>query len=54
MKPTHKADVQGQLIAAYREEAALFRRDGKEGAALRLEQLADRAEQAQQQHKEGQ
>lgn len=32
------------IIEAWREEAALYRRDGKEQAARRLERLAERTE----------
>lgn len=45
MKPKQQpSDVGYILINAYREEAAIFRADDKEVAALRLEAQADRME----------
>ena len=35
---------QSLLVEAWRDEARLYRRDGKEQAALRLERLADKVE----------
>lgn len=39
-----RSQVQSQYLQALREEAALYRRDGKEQAAIQLERMATRIE----------